>query len=174
MANRWSWFNGWKTWANWVPGWNVWNWIDGFAHNEWRTPLGTLDYGNHEGTGTLADEIVNNFNGSSAVQEQGETNLALQHDAQAFNSAEAQKQRDWEQMMANTTYQRGMADMKAAGLNPWLMVQGSGAPVASGSSASSSASSVSQRPSGAQTLSNIVGSALSVAIIARILTKIMK
>ena len=33
-------------------------------------------------------------------------NKDLQHDARVFNSAEAQKQRDWEQYMASTQYQR--------------------------------------------------------------------
>lgn len=56
-----------------------------------------------------------------------------------FNAAEAQKNRDFQAEMSNTAVQRAMADLEAAGLNPKLISNLSGASTPSGSVAASSA-----------------------------------
>lgn len=62
--------------------------------------------------------------------------------AMEFEAKEAQKLRDWQEMLSNTQYQRAVADLKKAGLNPILVAQHlSGASTPSGSSASGSSAS---------------------------------
>lgn len=56
-----------------------------------------------------------------------------------FNKQEAQKNRDWQEMMSNTAHQRQVKDLIKAGLNPVLSaMQGTGASVGSGAQASGS------------------------------------
>ncbi|AZL82951.1 DNA pilot protein [Apis mellifera associated microvirus 25] len=70
----------------------------------------------------------------------GKKNEQLQNRANDFNAAEAKKNRDWQEMMSNTSHQREIKDLKSAGLNPLLSGTG-GASTPGGATASGSASS---------------------------------
>jgi hypothetical protein len=73
--------------------------------------------------------------------------------AMDYNSAEAQKNRDWQEMMSNTAYQRAMADMKAAGLNPILAANLGGASTPGGATGTISGASMGLQGASAASIS---------------------
>lgn len=92
------------------------------------------------GIGAAANSADTFFNwgiNRNLNQQQQEMALQRQREEQAFNALEAQKQRDFE----STAYQRTIADMEAAGINP-ASIMGSMNLDSGGSAARSSASGV--------------------------------
>ncbi len=75
---------------------------------------------------------VGNIFGASL---QNTANRAISADTTAFNKAEAQRNRKFQERMSSTAYQRSMADMKKAGLNPILAYKSGGASSPGGSTA---------------------------------------
>jgi len=74
--------------------------------------------------GALGGALDSVIDKGDAAHSQGEAN--------AFNAAEAQKTRDFQERMRSTQYQTAVKDMQAAGLNPMLAYSQGGAGTPSG------------------------------------------
>lgn len=81
------------------------------------------------------------YNTLSAIQ-QGIYNHIENNAAMQYNSAEAAKNREWQEEMSSTAYQRAVEDMKKAGLNPILAYANGGASTPGGSAGTISAANM--------------------------------
>lgn len=77
-------------------------------------------------------ENLNIANNTNALNQQ------IAQQSNAFSALQAQKQMDFQERMSSTSWQRGVADMRRAGINPMLAFSQGGASSPSGSAASAS------------------------------------
>lgn len=98
-------------------------------------------------TASMLNALSGSRQGSSSVtsnRSQALYNYNRMQERMAYNSAEAQKNRDWQERMSNTRYQRAVEDMKKAGINPILAYRNGGAEVPGGRARTSRGSSIGQ------------------------------
>lgn len=88
------------------------------------------------GGASLAGGLLQNSSNKRLVRETNAANAAEAARNRQFNAVEAKQARDWEEYMSNTSYQRGIKDMKLAGINPLLGIAQGGASTPGGAQAS--------------------------------------
>lgn len=93
-------------------------------------------YGFNSGQAQLANQFS-----QESWQQAAAWNEEMFEKQMKFNAEQAQINRDWQERMENTKYQRAIKDMKSAGLNPVLAATGGGISVGSGGGGAASVSS---------------------------------
>lgn len=88
----------------------------------------------------LGSALIGAAASSHAASSQASAAQNINRETMQFNHDEAQISRDWQEYMSNTTYQRNVQDLAAAGLNPILSISGAGG---AGSTPATSSASVS-------------------------------
>lgn len=148
-----------------------------FVYNAISGNIGSANQGvmNTNNVGVDRDWFAQNFGGADDIaledwqrNEQAQDNqlkrdLFFQQQAQTFNAEEAQKQRDYDREMRDSSYTSMIEQLKKAGINPVLAVQ-HGASYSGGTSAQSGGSRTSANGSRPGFTSDGVGRLLSTAL----------
>lgn len=88
---------------------------------------GLMDYFSARSANSANRDIARNANAQ---------NMQISRENNAFSAQQAQRQMDYQERMSSSAWQRGVADMKRAGINPMLAVSQGGASSPGGAMAS--------------------------------------
>jgi hypothetical protein len=94
------------------------------------------------GAGSILDGFLDYF----GQQDTNQNNLEIARETNAFNERMANSAMAFSERMSDTQWQRGVADMRAAGINPMLAVSQGGASSPSGVSAVGTTGAPQQNP----------------------------
>lgn len=81
--------------------------------------------------------IAGGFASANEAREANTVNRQINEDQLVYNREQAQLNRDFQERMSNTAWQRGVDDMRKAGINPMVAFSSGGASSPSGATASS-------------------------------------
>lgn len=173
------WTSFWDKLGNWFTG-QGWKSSNGMSDdiNDANAASGNDDGKWFSGSASSAGEFLNDATGVSATQQFNAEEAEKQRTwedmqrqyAEMFNSAEAEKARQFQYDMDSTAITRRMADMQMAGINPMAIASGSN--LMSGASSGSTAASISTGSGSAA--SNSGNSAAAVGGIIRALATLVR
>ena len=148
---------GWNYGANSAYGYGTSEgWSQGTSWSNYDAESQSENFGVTHGREASAQDIENAYEANQFSLDAWALNAA-------YNAREAQKNREYQEKMSNTAYQRAVRDLKAAGLNPILAAGNMGASTPVGAYASSAqaqshkANAYAQQESGGYSRSSATG-----------------
>ncbi|WNK14295.1 MAG: DNA pilot protein [Microvirus sp.] len=123
------------------------------------------------GLGQMGGALISSIGSYIGQEKANDDNTANMYAQNAFSAAQAAASREWsaeearkqnafQERMSNTSWQRGVQDMKAAGLNPMLAYSKAGASSPSGAMGATSAASAAAPPHLESSIGKAVASGL--------------